>query len=201
MNLTFDTVYQKLYIPIHRYLAKLVGDELADDLTQEVFISVNKNLHTLNEADRITPWVYRIASRHATDWFRSRNKHEINMSEMDFDNNWENRNTECISESELSESQNDSIKAIDQEWVAIEMHECIHAYVNRLPTHYRDVIVLSEFEGFKNREIAEILGVSLDTVKIRIHRARTRLKQEFQSGCHLYYDESCEFACEPKLSI
>jgi RNA polymerase sigma-70 factor (ECF subfamily) len=196
-NLTFDSVYQKFHSPIHRYLARLVGSELADDLTQEVFISVNKNLPTLNEPALLKPWLYRIASRHAADWFRHRHLPEILLSGMDSDDAWKEGD---FNEPDPDEDCHEPIKTIDQEWIAREMHDCIQAYVNRLPTHYREVIVLSEFEGFKNREIAEILDISLDTVKIRLHRARASLKQAFQSGCNLYYDESCEFACEPKSS-
>jgi RNA polymerase sigma-70 factor (ECF subfamily) len=196
-NLTFDSVYQKFHSPIHRYLARLVGNEVADDLTQEVFIRVNKNLPTLNEPALLKPWIYRIASRHAADWFRRRNLAEIPLSGMDSDDAWKEGD---FNEPNPHENSLEPIKTIDQEWIAREMHDCIQAYVNRLPTHYREVIVLSEFEGFKNREIAEILDISLDTVKIRLHRARTNLKQALQSGCNLYYNASCEFACEPKSS-
>lgn len=192
-KLSFDSVYQDLHLPIYRYLARLVGSEYADDLTQEVFVSVNENLHTLNDSNRLKAWVYRIASRQATDWFRRQNKLEICLSDMDCE-----KDSERIDDLVISENVNDSTQAVDQEWAKIEMLECIQAYVHQLPPPYREVILLSEFEGFKNREIAEILGISLETVKIRIHRARISLKQDFQSGCNLYYDESCEFACEPK---
>lgn len=201
MNLTFDSVYQDLHLPIRRYLARLVGNEYADDLTQEVFVSVNENLHTLNDPDRLKAWVYRIASRQATDWFRRQNKLEICFSDMDCGNDSERGDVdEGIDDFESKENLNDSALAVEQEWAKIEMLECIQTYVHQLPSQYREVILLSEFEGFKNREIAEILGISIETVKIRIHRARISLKQKFQSGCNLYYDESSEFACEPKCS-
>lgn len=196
INVTFDTVYQDLHLPIYRYLARLVSDEYADDLTQEVFVSVNENLHTLNDPNRLKAWVYRIASRQAADWFRRQNNQEIRLSDIDSGNNWELVNLDGVDEPDFNE--NFHTQAIDQELESNEMHDCVQAYLNQLPTQYREVIVLSEFEGFKNLEIAKILGVSLDTVKIRIHRARTNLKHAFQSGCNLYYDESCEFTCEPK---
>jgi RNA polymerase sigma-70 factor (ECF subfamily) len=81
-----------------------------------------------------------------------------------------------------------------------EMPECFREYVDKLPTDYRTVIILSEIKELKNQEIADILGVSLETVKIRLHRARVRLKAEFEAGCHFYHDEDGNLACDRKES-
>ena len=69
-----------------------------------------------------------------------------------------------------------------------EMNECVRNYINTLPENYRSVLVLSELEVLKNLEIAEILGLTLDTVKIRLHRARARLKKVLQGNCNFYYN-------------
>jgi RNA polymerase sigma-70 factor (ECF subfamily) len=61
-------------------------------------------------------------------------------------------------------------------------------------------VVLSELEGFKNEEIAEILGVSIHTAKIRLHRARAGLKKELEIQCNFYRDDRNEFACDRKES-
>ncbi len=53
-------------------------------------------------------------------------------------------------------------------------------------------------EDFKTEEIAEIIGVSVDTAKIRLHRAPARLKQELEKQCSFYRDDRNEFACQPK---
>jgi len=60
------------------------------------------------------------------------------------------------------------------------------------------VIVLNDLEGFANKEIAEILRISLDNVKIRLHRARARLKKALQDGCDFYYTEGNTLACDRK---
>jgi len=59
-------------------------------------------------------------------------------------------------------------------------------------------MVLSELEGFKNDEIAAIVGISLDTVKIRLHRAREKLRKELNLGCNFHRDEEGELACDRK---
>ncbi len=50
----------------------------------------------------------------------------------------------------------------------------------------------------KNQQIADILGISLDAMKIRLHRARMRLKAEFEAGCNFYHDGSGTLSCDRK---
>ncbi len=78
------------------------------------------------------------------------------------------------------------------------MNECIHEFVDRLPEAYRTVIILSEIKDLKNQEVADILSLSIDAVKIRLHRARARLRAEFEGGCEFYHDEDGELACDRK---
>jgi RNA polymerase sigma-70 factor (ECF subfamily) len=59
-------------------------------------------------------------------------------------------------------------------------------------------LILKDLEGMQNQEIADILGVSLDTVKIRLHRARGRLRGKLDTGCDLHRDQENELACDLK---
>ena len=78
---------------------------------------------------------------------------------------------------------------IEKQLVQKYMHECLMGFIGKLPEDYRTVLVLSELEGLSNKEIAEILGVSLDTVKIRLHRSRARLKEDLLDHCEYYWAE------------
>jgi RNA polymerase sigma-70 factor, ECF subfamily len=78
------------------------------------------------------------------------------------------------------------------------MNSCIRNFIENLQENYRTVVILSELEGLKNKEIAEILNVSLDTVKIRLHRARTQLRKKLESNCNFYRDEQNELSCDLK---
>ena len=60
------------------------------------------------------------------------------------------------------------------------------------------MLVLSDLQGLKNREIADALGVSLSTVKIRLHWARAKLRKALDAGCDFAHDERNVFVCEPK---
>jgi RNA polymerase sigma factor (sigma-70 family) len=85
---------------------------------------------------------------------------------------------------------------IEKELIRDEMNHCIRGYIEKLPEDYRIALVLSEYEGLTNREIAEILGVSLDTIKIRLHRAKEKLRKELEEHCEFYWIE--EMPCSVK---
>ena len=86
----------------------------------------------------------------------------------------------------------------DREYIRREMSACIRSVVDQLPENYRTVLLLSEFEELTNLEVAEILDISIDTVKIRLHRGRTALRKALKSQCSLYHDERNELMCDRK---
>ena len=77
-----------------------------------------------------------------------------------------------------------------------EMSVCVQSYLNRLTDSYRAVILLHDMHDLTAPEIARLLGESLATVKIRLHRARAKLRIALESGCAFSYDESNTLTCE-----
>ena len=90
---------------------------------------------------------------------------------------------------------------IDQQLIRKEMGECVQEHIDKLPSDYKAVILLSEQEGLTNKEIADILQVSLDNVKIRLHRARASLKKILDEACDFYHNEQDILACDRKPHI
>lgn len=87
---------------------------------------------------------------------------------------------------------------VDQQVVRNEMNACINAYIETLPEKYRTILILSEFEGLKNQDIAEITDLNRGTVKIRLHRAKEKIKQILLEKCNFYQTSCCgKLACEP----
>jgi RNA polymerase sigma-70 factor (ECF subfamily) len=191
-ELDFDNVYGEFHSRIGRYLERMVGKGEAEDLTQEVFIKINKGLERFEGKSSLSTWIYRLATNAALDRLHSQpfreNKQKISLSDMRDESEAEEKDI-CVQEKELS---------AEREAIRTEMNECIREFVDKLPENYRTVIILSELKDLKNQEIAEILGISLDAVKIRLHRARERLKEEFEAGCTFYHNEDNELACDRK---
>jgi RNA polymerase sigma-70 factor (ECF subfamily) len=78
---------------------------------------------------------------------------------------------------------------LERQCVKTEMSSCLQGFIEKLPESYRTVLLLSDLEQLSNKEIAEILGVTLDTVKIRLHRARENLRDMLLSHCEFYWVE------------
>ena len=68
--------------------------------------------------------------------------------------------------------------------------------MDRLPPDQGVVMILSEIEGFKNREFDDIPQIVLDNVKIRLHRARASMKKLIYEECNFYHDEQENLACD-----
>lgn len=194
MNRDFQSVYDEYHDTIRHYLGQMVDQSEADDLTQEVFTKIDKGLNGFKGNSKLSTWVYRIATNAALDRLRSASYRqrcrEISVSREDGEDDIE------LSEEDAGTPV--SSTSAGERVARAEMDECILEFVDRLPPDYRTVIVLSELKELKNQEIAEILEVSLDVVKIRLHRARGRLKKEFESGCTLFRDDDGEFSCDRK---
>jgi RNA polymerase sigma-70 factor (ECF subfamily) len=189
----FREIFDTYHPIILRYLTRIVGQSEAEDVTQEVLIKVSKGLQQFRGDSSINTWIYRIATNCAIDRLRGRSERQPPDSEHvmtveDSDNIPEQES--CCIESESPSVETGVIRK--------EMSQCVLEYVNRLSENYRAVLVLSELEGLSNAEIADIIGISLDSVKIRLHRARQKLHQELSTGCNFHRDERNEFACARK---
>jgi RNA polymerase sigma-70 factor (ECF subfamily) len=188
----FDEVYDKFHEKVANYLERMVGKDESEDLTQEVFIKIDKGLKGFKGESTLSTWIYRISTNTALDRIRSRSfqkkAHKVTINESTNELESEGDNI-LIDETSLS---------AEREAIRNEMNECIREFVDRLPIDYRTVIILSEIKDLKNQEIADILGVSIDTAKIRLHRARVKLKEIFEEGCDFYHDQSGKLACDRK---
>lgn len=72
--------------------------------------------------------------------------------------------------------------------------------INALPEDYRAALVLHDLEGLTAQQTAEVCGCSVATAKIRIHRARGRLREALREECDFYRDGEAVFRCDQKRS-
>jgi len=188
----FEEIYEEFLPKIRRYLARLLGEQKAEDIAQEVFAKVHRGLDSFKGQSKLSTWIYRIATNTATDKLRS-SAHRHASDQIPLEDSTAVENTTL----RISPSQT----PIDQKIIRKEMSECVREYVDRLAPDHRTVLVLSELEGFKNREIADILQITLENVKVRLHRARASLKKELDDGCDFYHTKEGTLACDRKPII
>ena len=185
----FEEIYQEFQPKIHRYLSRILGDQAAEDIAQEVFAKISCGLDSFKGISSFSTWIYRIATNTALDKLRSPSfKHSSEHSTLE----------DCTGTEDRNAWTGQAEPTVDQEVIRKEMSDCVREFVDRLPPDYRTVLILSELEGFKNREIADILQISLDNVKVRLHRAKVRLKKELDGGCSFYHSDQGTLACDRK---
>lgn len=182
----FEEIYAEFQPKIERYLRRLAGADEALDLTQAVFLKVHQGLASFRGDASLSTWIYRIATNTASDQRLAAGSKQREAEEL------------CADPDELDALADLASEPVDRDYIRREMSSCVRGVVEALPATYREVLLLSEFEEFSNLEIAAILGLSLDTVKIRLHRGRLRLRQALECKCSLYHDERNELMCDRK---
>ena len=180
-RLVFEDVAQELWDPLRRYLERLVGNRAtADDLVQETLLKIARALPDFEGRSSVKTWAFTIATRVATDHFR---RPHSRARMVGFDESA----PVLVNDAE-----------IDQGLVIDEMNSCVREVIDGLPEDYRMALVLHDLEGHTAAQTAEIVGCSLATAKIRIHRARLRLKEALDRQCDFYRDEKDIFRCDRK---
>ena len=140
----FDNIYEEYFDRVYyKVLSVVKNDDDAEDICQETFISVYKNLSKFREESNIYTWIYRIAINKTYDFFKKR-KLEFEI------------NDEVLS---LPEDINFDTKVILQEKLKL------------ISEKEREIVILKDIYGYKLKEIAEIKNMNLSTVKSVYYKA------------------------------
>jgi RNA polymerase sigma-70 factor, ECF subfamily len=189
----FSRIYDTYYGKVRAYAASLLRSDEADDVTQEVFVKVGRSLETLADPSKLGSWIYAITLNTVRDAARKRARSPDLLPES-LDSERANEK----GDPPISRIPDTASRTPEEAAIRNEMVTCYLDYVKRLPPNYYEVYVLSEFERLSNDGIARRLSLPLGTVKIRLHRARTRLLEELRRNCRCYYNERGELMGEPK---
>jgi len=175
-QLSFNDVRRELSQPLLRYLRRHVRDHaVADDILQETLVRIARGLDSFAGRANIRPWAVSIARRAAADHLREarRTPDTVELNE----------------ETQLP----DPARSVDELAAVNEMNTCVREVIGNLPDEYRAALLLHDLEGLSVDETARKCGCSLPTAKIRIHRARRRLKTTLQRQCEFYRDNDDVF--------
>jgi RNA polymerase sigma-70 factor, ECF subfamily len=177
----FWEVSERYYPRVRAYAVSLLHDQAAaEDVVQETFLRVQRGLSELREPDKVTAWVLRIAHNLCLDHLRTR------------------RNSPIAAEADQEADVPDAAHDFHRDLERRQMSACVRDKIDRLPENLRAVVLLNDVEELSQTEIAEILGIEVGNVKVRLHRARQRLRGVLEAECTFAQDERNVLVCDPK---
>ena len=161
----FATLIEKYQRQVHALAFRKVRDfQTAEDITQETFLQVHQKLATLNDPAKFSSWLYAIVNHLCIAWYR---KNRLQ--------------TEALQEIYISEIETEAysryIAREHAKTTAEVQHDLVKKLLTKLKESDREVITLHYFEEMTSSEIGEFLGVSENTIKSRLYRARQQLKK------------------------
>ena len=163
----FDELIRRYADSLFGYLMKLCGNrQQAEDVFQETFIRVHHKANSFRGQGRFKSWLFSIASNVAIDELRKRQRAPQTVS-LNTSNDCDGADCLELSVVDIAEKPNDPSQAA----VLAEQKAQVWQAIEQLPTRQRATVVLAYYQGLSYRQVAEVLGCSLGTVKSQMYRA------------------------------
>jgi RNA polymerase sigma-70 factor (ECF subfamily) len=164
----FDALIRHYHAPVFGLLCQMLGNEAdAADTTQEVFLKAFRGIGGFRRGSSLKTWLYRIAIRAALNQRRWWRRHQSKESSYD------GGPGEHPSVMELAGDEPSPFEQL----ATREMQQAVRRALDKLPIVFRSAVVLRDMEGLSYEEIAEVLEISVGTVKSRILRGRRALRE------------------------
>jgi RNA polymerase sigma-70 factor (ECF subfamily) len=159
-------VWEEFSTHLRNFILKRVQNkDDAEDILQEVFLKIHRNIAHLKEEDKLRAWIYQITRNAIIDYYRSK-KPVTELSEIP----------------QLKDETPPTSNSIQ------ELDSCLTSLINQLPQKYGQAVTLNEFDGLTQKQIAEKLDLSLPGAKSRVQRGRKKLKEMLLDHCRFEYD-------------
>jgi RNA polymerase sigma-70 factor (ECF subfamily) len=173
-------IYDQYHTKVRRFILTLVRDRwIADDLTQETFVRIQERLDAVKDPSKISAWIFRIAYNLCQDQFRQ-SKQSINKTGTS-----------------RADGRNGDALPLQKELEQRQMGACVQSQLDLLPESLRTVLVLHDTMEFSHKEISEVIGITTENSKVRLHRARKKLRAILEEECTFARDERDVLVCEP----
>ncbi len=167
----FGVLVDKYKAGIYAYVyARINNFHDAQEMTQEIFISAFRGLHSLKKYESFSFWLFRIASNQCKKWTRNQIRHPQPESIENMD----------------QETMEDSFEKSYREEM---LDQSVREALNSLPETYREVLMLYYFSDMNSNEIAQSLGISPTAIRMRLSRARLQFKEEMLAMMDKSFEE------------
>lgn len=176
---SFATLVSRYQRELFHFLVRFLGNRAAaEDIFQETFLQVHQSAEAFDLQRRFKPWLFTIAANKARDLIRSQARRPTNPLQAS-----------------IAPGDDDGGEFIDLMKAAVELpdeplgrketQEKVQRVVNTMPEHLREILVLSYFNTFPYRQISDILGIPLGTVKSRLHAAVATFAEKWKAANHM----------------
>ena len=143
--------------------AKISNADDVDDLLQEILLKTHSNLHTLRSTASIKPWLFQVANHAIIDFYRKKSKPtDLRAEDLWYEDN----------EVDLQR----------------QLAKCMVPLINSLPRDNAELLTNIDIDGLSQKEHAKNMGISYSTLKSRVQKSRSQLRDLFEDCCHLSFD-------------
>ena len=165
MTIEITDIWNDFHKELRAYVAKTIRNQTdADDLMQEVFVKIIRNIDKVNEAKNLRQYLYGIVRNTIYDYFNNQ-LHENSYTEIP---------------DLLSEEEEVSLNTI--------IADKLIPFINQLPEIYKETLLITEFQNVSQKELAEKLNISYSGAKSRVQRGKEKLKEQLLACCTFQSD-------------
>jgi RNA polymerase sigma-70 factor, ECF subfamily len=188
--MSFEELTQRYETKAHNLAMRLTRNaEDAEEVLQDVFVTVYRKIDGFEGKAKFSSWLYRITVNAAFMKLRKRRQdHSVSLDEM-----LPQLQNQAISQPTAFGARTES-RAMHN-----EIRETLEAAIGKLPDDYRAVFVLRDVDGLSNKEVGEILGLSVPAVKSRLHRSRLMLRKRLARFYEDYSNDNKVIAYGPRM--
>jgi RNA polymerase sigma-70 factor, ECF subfamily len=162
---SLEPIWERYSARLLTFIRSRVDDPAeAEDILQEVFLRIHRNLCCLPQPGKLEPWVYQITRNLIIDHYRRRKPGLVIPESLP-------------AEPDLPEDDPQAVLALS-----------LNEMVAQLPEKYRQALVLAEYQGLSQKELSERLGISYSGARSRVQRARQKLVDLLLACCHFELD-------------
>lgn len=170
-DLQYEKEFMHLLSPLYNFAYRLTLDEDdANDLVQDTFLKAYRFFESYEQGTNAKAWLFRILKNSFINDYRKKSKEPNKVDYQEVETYY---NSDEVNEPITSDLRIDSVKDLIGDEVA--------SALNSLDVDFRTIIVLCDIEGFSYEEMAKILDIPIGTVRSRLHRARTILKENLKT--------------------
>jgi RNA polymerase sigma-70 factor (ECF subfamily) len=175
-----DAVWVRLSADLRQFIRRRVPDDhAADDLLQETFLRIHRNLGTIHDSDRLAGWVYQIARNVVRDHYRKAPNSTVPLADAEPADDADDRQSPP--------------RFCGAEW--------LDGMIGMLPDGYREAVQLAEIEGQTQQEVADKFGITLSGAKSKVQRGRAMLRDALNECCTFHFDQAGRVMdCDPRPS-